>query len=245
DNLDHGPFSGRELVQLLLKGEVLADHGLLNLDSGQRRKIKAAPEFAEFAEQVKMKKAAADHQAPLAQSATREKRSFVVVGAVLAGGIAAVGLGLVLFFVTRPDATEEEVAEANLADLYERGEIEITGSAGLLEDPAPTGRSGGRRRAGGRGGLSYEDAMNEVVDLGNVQQGGSMSRLTPQQVAGVMNQNINRLIPCVAREPGVGTVRIEMAIAGSGQVLGASVRNGSPAFQSCISSRVRAVRFPS
>ena len=245
DNLDHGPFSGRELVQLLLKGEVLADHGLLNLDSGQRRKIKDAPEFAEFAEQFKMKKAAADHKVALAQSATREKRSFVAKGAILAAVVAAVGLGVGIFFLTRPDATEEELAETNLADLYERGEIEITGSAGLLEDPAPTGRRGRRRGGGARGGLSYEDAMNEVVDLGNVQQGGSMSRLTPQQVAGVMNQNINRLLPCVAREPNVGTVRIEMAIAGSGQVLGASVRNGSAAFQSCVESRVRAVRFPS
>ncbi len=246
DNLDHGPFSGRELVQLLLKGEVLADHGLLNLDTGQRRKIKEAPEFAEFADQFKMKKAAADHQVALAKSATREKRGFVAKGAILAAVVAAVGLGVGIFFLTRPEATEEELAEARLTDLYERGEIEITGSAGLLEDPAPTGRRGRRRGGGGaRGGLSYEDAMNEVVDLGNVQQGGSMSRLSPQQVAGVMNQNINRLLPCVAREPGVGTVRIEMAIAGSGQVLGASVRNGSPAFQSCVSGRVRAIRFPS
>lgn len=245
DNLDHGPFSGRELVQLVLKGEVLGNHGLLNMDTGERRKVKDAPEFAEFVEQFKIKKAEADHKVALERSAKREKLSFVAKGAILAAVVAVVGLGVGIFILTLPDAAEERRASADLTDLYERGEIEITGAADILDDPPAGQRRRGGRRGGGRGGMSYEDAMNQVVDLGNVAQGGSMARLSPQQVAGVMNQNINRLLPCVAREPNVGTVRIEMAIAGSGEVLGASVRNGSPAFQSCIAGKVRRIRFPS
>lgn len=246
DNLDHGPFSGRELVQLILKGEVLGDHGLLNMDTGARRKVKEAPEFAEFVEQWKIKKADADHRVALAKSEKRQKLGVVFYAAVLGGVLAVGGAAVGIYFVTRPEATHEERAAADLADLYARGEIEITGTAGILPDPAPG--SGGRRRRsrGGAGGSSYEDAMNQVVDLGNVAAGGgSMARLTPQQVAGVMNANINRLLPCVAREPNVGNVQIDLAIAGSGQVLGASVRNGSPAFQSCVAGRVRQIRFPS
>lgn len=248
DNLDHGPFSGRELVQLILEGGVLGEHGLLNMDSGERRKVDEAPEFAEFVEQFKMKKAESDHRVALERSAKREKLSFVAKGAILAAVLAVVGLGVGVFFLTRPDTREARRADANLADLYERGEIEISGSAGILEDPAPTTRRRGRRSGGGggRGAMSYEEAMNQVVDLGNVASaGGSQARLTPQQVAGVMNQNINRLLPCVSREPNVGSVRIEMAIAGSGQVLGASVRNGSATFKSCVAGRVRGIRFPS
>lgn len=247
DNLDHGPFSGRELVQLVLKGEVLGDHGLLNMDTGRRCKVREAPEFTEFVEQFEIRKADAERKMALERSAKREKLSFVAKATILAAVVGVVGAGVGIFFLTRPDAQEEQHADADLAELYERGEIEIHGTAGILEDPGPGTRRGGRRRAGGaRGGMSYEEAMSQVVDLGNVaHSGGSMARLSPQQVAGVMNANINRLLPCVAREPNVGTVRIEMAIAGSGQVLGASVRNGSPAFQSCIASRVRAIRFPS
>ncbi len=246
DNLDHGPFSGRELVQLILKGDVLGDHGLLNMDTGARRKVKEAPEFAEFVEQWKIKKAEADHKVALAKSEKRQKLGFVFYAAVLGGVLALGGAAVGIYFVTRPEATHEERAAADLADLYARGEIEITGTAGILPDPAPG--TGGRRRRGrgGAGGASYEDAMNEVVNLGNAAEGGgSMARLSPQQVAGVMNSNINRLLPCVAREPNVGNVQIDLAIAGSGQVLGASVRNGSPAFQSCVAGRVRQIRFPS
>lgn len=93
--------------------------------------------------------------------------------------------------------------------------------------------------------MSYEDAMNQVADLGSATGTGSQRRLTPQQVAGVMNQNINRLVPCLSQGSGGGQVRIDMAIAGSGQVQGATVRNGTPAFQRCVAGRVRQIRFPS
>lgn len=245
DRLDHGPFSGRELVQLILKGEVLGEHGLLNMDTGERGTVGESPDFAEFVEQYEIKKAEAEHAMALERSAKREKLSVLAKGAILAGVLAVVGIGVGIFLLTRPDAEEQQLADADLADLYERGEIEITGAADILDDPPPARRGRGARGGGRRGAMSYEDAMNQLVDLGSATQTGSMARLSPQQVAGVMNRNINRLLPCVAREPNVGTVRIDMAIAGSGEVLGASVRNGSPSFQSCVASRVRRIRFPS
>lgn len=60
-----------------------------------------------------------------------------------------------------------------------------------------------------------------------------------------MNQNINRLVPCLSQGSGGGSVRIDLAIAGSGRVQGASVRNGTPAFKSCVAGRIRGIRFPS
>lgn len=245
DNLDHGPFSGRELVQLILKGEVLGDHGLLNMDTGQRRKVKEAPEFVEFAEQYKIKKAAADHRVALEKSAVREKVGLAFYAAILGGVLAVVGGGVGIFIMTRPTEEErQQEAVAELQDLYERGEIEISGTAGILPDPAPgtRRRGGGRRRAGG--GLSYEDAMNQVENLGDVSGGGSQARLSAGDVQGVMNRNVNRFLPCVAREPGIGTVRMSLAIAGDGRILGVTVASGSPAFQSCISQRAQGIRFP-
>lgn len=245
DNLDHGPFSGRELVNLILKGEVLAEHGLLNMDTGERRKVGEAPEFSEFCEQWKLKKKAADHAVALERSAKVEKVSMATKALILAAVAAAVGVGVAIFLLTRPDVHEEQRSDADLADLVEAGEVELSGTAGLLPDPPANSGRGARRGSGGRGGSSYEDAMNRVVNLGDVNQGGSMARLSAGQVQGVMNANINRLVPCLSQGSGGGTVRIDIAIAGSGQVLGASVRNGTPGFQRCVEGRVRGIRFPS
>ena len=43
----------------------------------------------------------------------------------------------------------------------------------------------------------------------------------------------------------VGTVKIDMAIAGSGQVLGVSVDGGDGGTQRCVADQVRRIRFPS
>jgi hypothetical protein len=39
-------------------------------------------------------------------------------------------------------------------------------------------------------------------------------------------------------------VTIDLAILGSGKVMGASVNAGSPGFQKCISAKVRELQFP-
>ena len=247
DKLDHGPFSGRELVGLIAKGEVLGDHGLLTMDTGERRKVRDVPEFVEFVEQYKMKKASLDEKQAIVTAAKVEKASnaakFLVAGGVLAG-IALIGG---VFFYTRTAETNRQIADAQLADLYARGDVEIEGTAGILPDPPRGGGRRGGRRAGG-GGASYEDAMNEVVDIGSAAGSGGEGRLSPGTVAGVMNGRINTFFSCVSQElrggASLGRVRIDMAIAGSGQVIGSSVRAGSPEFQRCIQQRVAAVRFP-
>ena len=64
-----------------------------------------------------------------------------------------------------------------------------------------------------------------------------------------MNRHINSFFGCVSQElrsgGSLGQVQIDLAIAGSGQVLGASTRQGSAQFKSCIAGRVQRIRFPS
>lgn len=249
DKLDHGPFSGRELVELILKGEALAQHGLFNMDTGVRKEVGEFPEFVEFLEQYKIKQQQAAHKIALARSETVEKASnavkFIIAAAVL--GVLVIGIGIFLY--TRQSGDGDEVADADLADLYDRGDIQIEGTAGILPDPPRGSRRGGRRGGGGgAGGMSYEDAMNQAVNLGDVTSGGGERRLTPADVAGVMNRHINQLFSCVSTElrsgGSLGNVQIDLAIAGNGSVLGASTRQGSPAFRSCIEGRVRRIRFP-
>ena len=42
-----------------------------------------------------------------------------------------------------------------------------------------------------------------------------------------------------------GNVKIDLAIAGSGSVLGATVHGGSGSFQGCMGNQIKTVRFPS
>jgi serine/threonine-protein kinase len=253
DGLDHGPFSGRELVTLIAKGDVLGDHGLLNMDTGERKKVVDHPDFAEFVEQYRLKKQAQDEQQAIVRSAKVERASNVAKVLVAGGIVGALALFIGVFFYTRRAEQDRRVADVQLADLYERGEVQIEGTAGILPDP-PRGsgsRGSGARRGGGPGapGTSYEEAMSQVVDLGDVTSGGGESRLSPQQIAGVMNGHIQSFFPCVTQElrsgRSLGRVRIDMAIAGSGHVLGASVRAGSRDFQRCVQQRVAQIRFPS
>jgi serine/threonine-protein kinase len=177
DGLDHGPFSGRELVELIAKGDVLGDHGLLNMDTGERRKVVEWPDYTEFVEQHRLKTAALAETRAIAQSAKTESRGnvakFIVAGAVVFGILLILGV----FLYTRQAEQSQQVAMNDLADLYAAGDVQIEGAAGILPDPPrgsgrrPTGGGGGRRISGA-GGRSYEDAMNEAVDMGDATRSG-------------------------------------------------------------------------
>jgi serine/threonine-protein kinase len=250
DGLDHGPFSGRELVGLIAKGEVLGDHVLLNMDTGERRKTREYPEFLEFVEQYKIKAHAQAEKVAIVESAKTERASNTAKFLIAAAVLGVVGIVLGVFFYTRGAEQSHDIASADLADMYARGEIPIEGTAGVLPDPPRrSGGHGGVRRSGSAGGTSYEDAMSQVVDMGSATGSGGEGRLSPAQVAGVMNGRINSFFPCVGTElrsgGHLGRVRINVAIAGNGSVLGSSVDSGSPAFQGCIQRVVAGIHFPS
>jgi serine/threonine-protein kinase len=251
DRLDHGPFAGRELINMIANGEVLGDHSLLNMDTGERKQVCEYPEFIEFVEQYRLKKAALDEKSAIASAAKVEKASNAAKFMIASGVVVSILLLVGVYFLTRQSEQTRTVADADLADLYERGEVQIEGSAGILPDPprGSGGRRSGARRAGGGAGTSYEDAMNQVVEIGDATRSGGEGRLSPAQVVGAMNGRINTLFSCVSEElrsgRTLGRVRVDLAIAGSGQVLGSSVRAGSPEFQRCVQQRVAAVRFPS
>ena len=251
DGLDHGPFTGRELVDLIVSGEVRQEHDLMNMDTGQRRPVAEWPDFTDFVEQYEIRKAQSDKKAALAHAEASEKRSGVMKVAIAGAALLAVMVGVGLFIANREDVDDEVVTDAELGDLYQRGGIELTGTAGILPDPPAGARTAMRRSGGGGGGVggfagSYEDAMNRAMELGDVTMAGGQSRLSPAQVQGVMNRHLNGGVGrCADRESGLGNVTIDIAIAGSGQVLGVSARQGSAGFKSCIQSTVRRIRFPS
>src|SRR5690606_26280786 len=125
--------------------------------------------------------------------------------AIAAGVLLVLGGGVAVFLATRESGSTEQVAQADLGDLFQRGQIEVEGTAGILPDP-PRGGGGGMRRAGGGGrpgGFhgSYEDAMNVPIELGDVSGNGSQARLSPADVASTMNRSLNGIFnACVVPE---------------------------------------------
>lgn len=249
DGMDHGPFTARELIKAIVDGEILEDHALFNMSTNERKKVREYPEFGEFVAQYKIRKEEREHQAALERSTKVEKRSTAAKFTILSAAIGAVLIVGAGYFMSRQAAKKREQAkELDLAALYESGQVKISGTAGILHH---TPRAGGARRSsgGGPGGFSsYEDAMNQAMELGDATKGGGERQLTSADVAGIMNRNLNRMFACVSdelRQGGkLGKVTIDIAILGSGKVMGASVNTGSPGFQRCMAAKVQSVSFP-
>lgn len=250
NGMDHGPFTARELIKLIVDGEVLEQHLVFTLSSAERKPLGAYPEFAEFVHQYRLRKEEHDHARALEHSAKAEKRSTAAKALILSASIGLIVVVGVGYYLSRRAAdAREHKAELDLAALYDSGQVKISGTAGILKH---TPRPGGARRSGApqTGGFSsYEDAMNQAMELGDATKGGSERQLTSNDVAGVMNRNLNRMFNCVGEELRHGKklsrVTIDVAILGSGRVMGASVNAGSAGFQKCIVTKVRELQFPS
>jgi eukaryotic-like serine/threonine-protein kinase len=248
--LDHGPFTARELIKLIVDGEILTEHSLLNMTSGDRKPLAEWTDFAPFVEQYKLRKAEADHASALEKSTRIERGSNAAKFVILSGSIALLLVAGGGYLMSRETAKEKAQIKFDLA-AFESGQVKITGTAGILKAPPRRGGGGNARRAGGgdsTGFSSYEDAMNEAVELGDATKGGGERQLRPGDIEGVMNRKLNTLFSCVGQElrggSRLGTVQIDLAIRGSGQVAGASVNAGSPAFKKCIAAKVRQISFP-
>jgi hypothetical protein len=87
------------------------------------------------------------------------------------------------------------------------------------------------------------------MELGDATKGGGERQLRTADIEAVMNRKLNTLFGCVSSElragAHLGTVQIDMAILGSGQVAGASINTGSGSFKKCIAAKVRQISFPS
>jgi hypothetical protein len=253
--MDHGPFAARELIKHIVEGELADNSTLFNMDTGERKPPIEWPELAPFVEQYKLRQEEKAHAAALAKSTSIERRGNVAKVLIVAG---AVGVALMIgggYLMSRQAAEKREAsANIDLAEMFESGSVKIKGTAGILQHVA---RSGGGKRSGTSSGgganpggfSSYEDAMNQAVELGDATKGGGERQLTSADVQGVMDKKLNSLFSCVSEElrrgGKLGTVRIDLAIVGSGNVAGASINTGSGAFKGCIAGKVRSIKFPS
>ena len=254
DKMDHGPFNARELIERVNVGGFTGEDPTMNTDTGERKKLAEWPEFREFVLQREHQNTTAAEQAARVNASRAEKRSSAMKWLIALSLIGVTVMAVGAFLLSRSSGARE-LADLELGDLFKLGKI-TTGEAGLLPDEPVRKR---KRRSGGSGAApvkrsssgfaSYQEAMSRAVEIGDASQGGGEGRLSGGEVAGVMNRNLNRfynkcVIPEVKSGAKPGSVKIDLAIAGSGSVLGASVYGGTSPFQACMASQIKSVRFP-
>ncbi len=252
DKMDHGPFNARELIERLNVGGFAGDDPTMNTDTGERKPLRKWPEFREFVLQREHQDTEAAEHAARVNAHRAETRSSAMKWLIAASLIGVVALVIGGFLLSRSSGMRE-IANMELDDLFKLGKI-TTGEAGLLPDPPVRKRKRGSttvpaKRSSSGGFESYSEAMSRAMEIGDASQGGGEGRLTGGQVAGVMNNNLNRfysrcVVPEVKSGGKPGTVKVDLAIAGSGSVMGATVHGGSPSFQGCMGQQIKAVRFP-
>ncbi|MBN2340121.1 MAG: serine/threonine protein kinase [Deltaproteobacteria bacterium] len=252
DKFDHGPFNDRELIQMILLGDVLGNHRLTNMDTGERKKVRSWGDFDDYLERYRIKKQQQDEQAALEKTEKAETRGMLFKLVIALSVLGVIGLAVGGYFLSRKLRAEKQLGPEEMVDAFDSGEIQI--KMGSMDAKTAGKRHGkGRRRGssggggGGKGefvdGMSYEEAMNMGVSLGALNSTGG-KKLTAEDINAIMSRNVRKFIPCIAGES-VKRVDMNIAVAGNGSVIGVSVQQGSGKMKSCVASKVRSIKFPS
>ncbi len=242
NGLDHGPLTARELIQAIVRDEVLDDNVVFNMDSGERKKLFEWPQYREFAEQAREKRKRNQHEHEVKSAIAEDSvnaRAKVLVGVAT---VAAVGLLFVVYWKTLgPGSASRRTAELDIPRPNARA---VGGAIEVLPPPPPDEIR--RARAGGGGGsggfTSYESAMAAPIEFNMTGGGGGMGTLSDREIVGPLNAALGRFAGCAAMGA-PGDVRLRIAVGGTGAPIGVSVLNGSPGFKGCVVGIIRGLRW--
>ena len=250
DKFDHGPFTDRELVQMILLGDVEGKHQLLNMDTGVRKKVRTWEEFEPYLERYRLKKKQQEEEAAKVRAEKAEVRGNMARWLIVLIVVGVIGLAVGAYLLSRTLRKEKTYTPEEMVAALDSGEIKLKTGGNLIRKAG--GGKGGRsgHRGGGKSGggmfvdgMSYEDAMNMGVNLGSVSNNGGQQQLTPQDITNIMDRNVRKFLPCMAGQT-VKKVEMNIAIAGDGRVMGVSVMQGDDKLKKCVQSVVRRIKFP-
>jgi serine/threonine protein kinase len=242
NGLDHGPLTARELIQAIIRDEVLDDNIVFNMDSGERKKLNEWPQYREFAEQAREKRKRHQHEHEVKSAIAEDTinaRAKLLVGVAT---VAAVALLFVVYWKTLgPGSASRRTAELDIPRPNARavgGAIEV-----LPPPPADELRRARASGGGGSGGFtSYEAAMSAPIEFNMTGGGGGMGTLSDREIVGPLNASLARFAGCAALGS-PGDVRLRIAVGGTGAPIGVTVLNGSPAFKGCVVGIIRGLRW--
>lgn len=247
ENLDFGPFSMVQVRAQIERGEILADHLIIDNDSGAKTRVRDIPGLGVMAKHAGRRIEATRRAQAEQRSEKSEKKKSLFTGVVVTLVLLVVAAGAGIFLLTRHDtsgghlASREEEAEI---DNFLKG-VKIDVSKAVVRR-AP---SGGGHHAPGGGNLSggSADDFNNDSNFGDVGKGlneGDQT-LDDDQIQNTMMANYRKLIPCIVHSPGVTNIALEFAVRGNGKVSAVKV-NGqrTGALPACMLGRMQSFNFP-
>jgi hypothetical protein len=241
DRLDFGPFSMTQLRAQIERGEVLAEHRLVDNESGASCRVKEYPGLGDLAKRAhrhleQNRRAQAEQR-----SAKSEKKKSFATTMIVTLVVAAVLGGVAFYVISRRDST----GGGRLASREEEAEIETFLKGVKLGGLKASVRRGGHRSPGVASGGSAEDFNNDAT-FGDASKGFAEGdqTLDDNQIQTTMMANYRKLIPCVVHG-GVSEIAMEFVVRGTGKVSAVKV-NGqrTGALPGCLLGRMQSFNFP-
>jgi serine/threonine-protein kinase len=244
DNLDFGPFSMVQIRAQIDRGEILADHLMIDNDTGTKCRVRDVPGLGNLAKTAHRRLEQARRAHAEQRSEKSEKKKSVFTGVVLTLVLLAVAAGAGIFLLSRHDTSGGHLAsreeEAEIDNFLKGVKIDVT--------KAIVRRAGAGHHAGGgnQSGGAAEDFNNDsnFGDVGKGLNEGDQT-LDDDQIQNTMMANYRKLIPCIVHSPGVSNLALEFAVRGNGKVSAVKV-NGqrTGALPACMLGRMQSFNFP-
>jgi hypothetical protein len=243
-NLDFGPFSMAQIRAQIERGEILADHTLLDSHSGERGLVREVPGLGDLAKHAhrQLERTRREHAEQRSQQ-TQKKKSMATTAIVTLVVAIVVGSG-VFYVFSRRDASG-----GHLASRQEESEVESFLKGVKLGEMKATVRRGTHHAGGTTAGAAAggPDEFNNDSRFGDATRGMAQGdqTLDDDQIQSTMMANYRRLIPCIAHAPGMSNLAIDFVVRGSGKVSAVKVngQKGGP-LPTCVLTRMQSFSFP-
>ena len=239
DKLDYGPFSLAQVMAQMEKGIFTGDDIIVDVDSGDRQKIREHPQLVEFTRsterRLEVQRRAQAERAH--EHVERKKGRWMIL--IIGTALIALAAGLSWFIHQRAaakvDVLASRVSEADVDAFLKEVKISF---------PAHK-RPGSARRSAGPGGVAgRSEDFNNNMDLGDVSQGGGDALLDEGVIDRVMHANYRRLVPCIMGR-GVSTIAVDFVIQPTGRVKAVRVNEQSKGpLPMCILNQMQSFGFP-
>jgi serine/threonine protein kinase len=242
DRLDFGPFSLNQIRAQIERGEILADHVMLDNDTGTRCRVKEYPGLSDMTKVAhrrmeQVRRAQAEQRSVKSQ----KKKSFATT--IIVTIVLAVVLGGVGFYVV----SRRDTAGGRLASREEEAEIEsFLKGVKIGGMKASVRRGGGAHKAGGSNSGGSAEDFNNDSNFGDASKGFTEGdqTLDDDQIQNTMMSNYRKLVPCIISS-GAREIAMEFVVRGTGKVSAVKV-NGqrTGALPGCILGRMQSFNFP-
>ncbi|MFO0616541.1 MAG: hypothetical protein U0414_28370 [Polyangiaceae bacterium] len=250
DGMDHGPFTGVELLQQIASGSFTNDHAVRDTLSNEERAIRDWDVFAPFAGQAKLNQDIKQERRALEAVVTQERLNLRYKALIGVGILSVVTAALLAFFLrdrgnskAKDDVKSDQATAIDSAGSLAAAEKAKAGTATGVGGPIGSGHwdgaegthpilGGGMSCAGAK--ASYVEDYNKTgktPDIGAAAFGAVLNNGSYLNACGVPMSTAVTI--CVAAQ--------------NGRAVGVTVTTNpsNPSAAACIDSMVRGMSFPS